>query len=686
VKVIDKIKGVFSGDDDAKKADSNPNTPEQQKFYDTIMVDYNVFKDKRQEIEDTWRQEDRFYEGGKKHWEGLRTEDTMKLRPNSVDNVAWSQIESVVSGLTGWTPVAEFEGREPSDDPKAEELTAYFPFELEQMNFDEKYLLAVRRFVIHGLWLSKTVHDPTITGGYGDKRFIGRNDFIPLEYGTFFPDPRIGNFLYIQQSKAMILHMPKELEYFRERFGSQGKKVQEDNVSSDVEIFESNKEDGTSYKAKRSGLIEYWYKGKPKLMTAKDKKLFKELADDALAEGKDPSTLEAKAAGTVDGIHCAYVSTSGVFLEHIPYVYDHGDYPIQVKSLFPIEGSIWPKGYMRDLISPQIMLNKFSELAVEQTAKMGNGAIMYEEGAIAEGKLPIWKRMRSAVAAMLPVADITKVKELQGTMPQTVILSFIQHYLDMLQKIPRRFDSVNGAANSQVTSGRQAEALQSASQGHLAVPSKLIQAALKESFRQQIGLIAQFYTQERIGRVTGKAVGISADKLKGLAPTEYETGNMVPDAMSGVEGPEVLQLQEEYVPDFDIKVKLGVEKPSDRDYWVNTAWMALDKGIIDTQAVTYTIENGRMEPFSVIEERMGKEQQLAQQMQELQAQLQQSQQENAQMKQMLVESEQSNMTGQVEAAKLAQQEDDKQYQRSMEMQKMGLEQQKVDIAAQNQFR
>jgi hypothetical protein len=636
--IIDTIKGVFSGDDSNDKIkDQSPNTPEQQKMYDVVWTDYQFFKEKRQEIEDTWRQEDRFYEGGKKHWEGLRTEDTMKARPNSVDNVAWSQIESIVAGLTGWSPEAEFEGREPDDDQKAADITAYMPYEMEQINFDEKYLKAVRRLAVHGLWVTKTVHDPTITGGYGDKRFIGRNDFIPLDYGSFFPDPRIVDFLYIQQSKALIIHTIKELEYFKERFKDQGPKVQMDNLASDVEIFDTNRNDSTTYKSQRSGLIEYWYKGKPKILTKEDKKLFKEMAQEKLAEGKDPSLCEARAAGTVEGIHCIYISTSGVFLEHIPYVYDHGEYPVQVKALFPIEGSLWPKGYMRDLISPQIMLNKFSELAVEQTAKVGNEAMMYEEGAINDSQKTIWKRIRSQVAAMLPVTQIDKVKELPGTPPHPIILSFMQHYLDMLQKIPRRFDSANGASNAQVTSGEQAKALQSASQGHLSVPSKLIQAALKESFRQQIALMAQFYTTERMGRITGKQVGISAEKIKGLAPTTYDQ-----QAEDGTT--QSVDVQEEYVPDFDIRIKIGVEKPNDREYWVQTAWMAFDKQIIDAKAVTYTIENGRMEPFSVIEERLGKDQQIAQQMQQLQQENQMVKAENDALYQHAGELQQNSMS------------------------------------------
>jgi hypothetical protein len=636
--VAREVTGIFVDNPaDKQPKDSNPNTPEQQKLVDMVNGDYTVFKAQRQDIEDTWRTEDRFYEGGKKQWQGLRSEATMKTRPNSTDNIAFSQIEGIVSALTGWTPIGKFEATENGDEPKAQEITRYMPFEMRQIKFKAKYVKAVRRFIISGLLLLKNIHDPTIEGGRGNNRFTGQNDIIPLDYGSFFPDPRIGDLLYIQKSKAMIINQRKDIEYFKERWEKQGAKVQTDNYSSDVQIYEQDRQgsestfnttDGGSStqttKQQQAGLIEYWYKGVPKMMTTKDKQAFKDLADTQLSEGKDPTEALAKAEGKAKGIHCIYISSSGVFLEHISYVYDHGQYPITVRCLFPVEGSIWPKGYMRDLISPQIMLNKFSELAVEQTAKMGNGAIIYEEGSIAESKIPIWKRIRSQVGAMLPVLRKDGVQELEGKGPPPMIMNFITHWLTILQKIPRRFDNANGGVSFQGESGRHAEQLQSAAQGNLSTATELIEDGLAESFEQYIELIAQFYTQERIGRVLGKGVKMGSDLLKSSTPVEYDTGNQIPHPQTGQMIPDIKQVQEEYTPGFDITVSIGVEKPQDREYWVKTAttlFQTIDPmtqmPVIDAKALIYTVDNGRMEPFEVIEERMGSEQQIMQKIQEL---------------------------------------------------------------------
>lgn len=524
--------------------------------------------------------------------------------------------------------------------------------------------------MVHGLLLYKTIYDPTVEGGRGNHRFIGQNDVIPLDYGCFFPDPRIGDLLYLQTSRAIILNSVRDLEYFKDRFEGQGKKVMEDNQSADVEIFDSNK-DANTYKSKRSNLIEYWYKGKPKMLTAEDKQHFMELAQEALAEGKDPSEHLAKAQGSVKGIHCIYISSSGVFLEHKAYVYDHGQYPIIARALFPVEGTIWPKGYMRDMISPQIMLNKFSELAVETAAKMGNGAMLYEEGALSDTHKSMWKRLRSKVGAMLPVTDIAKVKETQGISINPTHLSMMEYYKDMLQKIPGRFDSANGQASTNVTSGRQAQALQAASAGRLSTTSELIQDALVELFEQYIELIAQFYTTERIGRVTGKPVSISRNQLLSSVQTEFESE----------EG--TLPVVEEYIPKFDISVSVGVEKPSDRDYWIQTAFnlfQTIDPltgmPMIDIEALEYAIEHGRMEPFDVIKERMQKEQMIKQMVEQLQTQVDQLSQENQIMQQALGQAQQQSE--QMTSMRRAEEDDERQFQRQTQMRKLDIEQMKAE--------
>ncbi|WP_138752768.1 hypothetical protein [Paenibacillus sinopodophylli] len=628
--VIDKAKeafaGVFGSSDTAEKEPIN--TPEQQKLVDMSYNDYQYFKSDRQRVEPMWREEQRFYSGD--HWYGLRPPEVSQMRPNSVDNIAWSQIESITAKLCSWMPYPEFEPPEPNDEQKAQELTAYMPYELKSIRFQQKHIRAIRRMVIHGPLIYKVIYDPTVEGGSGMYRFLGQNDIIPVDLGTFFPDPRIRDFIDLQKGAAHIFHFRKPMEYFKQRFPKQGEKVQPDMDEDDVYIYDQEEYskrgfnsdrtpgDGTS-NIKTAGLLEYWYRGKPKLMTKEDKTLFEEMAADKLAEGKDPAEALAKSKGSMNGIHCLYISVGGVFLEHKSYVYDHGQYPVIARTLFPDEDNAWGKGYMRDMMKPQIMLNKFAELAVETTAKQGTAGIMYEPDALLKPEK--FRQQRASAGFMMEVNRLDGLKEMQGVnVPQTVF-NLLEYYKDMLQKIPGQFDSANGQASSNVKSGEQAKALISAANNRLIVATELIEDALDEVFRQYIYDMAQFYTTERIARVTGKSVKLSRESMIGTVQSEYDTGNKIKDPETGQEKPEVLQVQEEYVPEFDITVKIGVEKPTDREYYIQTAFNLFNLinpltglPMIDAKAVQYTVENGRMEPFSIIDERMNTEAQIKQQM------------------------------------------------------------------------
>ncbi|WP_010276441.1 portal protein [Paenibacillus senegalensis] len=654
--VLDKIKGIFSGDTETQN--SNPNTPKQQEIYEMVSNDYQVFKAARQPMEPIWRQEQRFYMGD--HWHGLRPESVSRLRPNSVDNVAWSQIEAIVAKLCGWDPYPDFEPQEPQDDQKATELNEFIPHELKQIKFRSKHVRAVRRMVIHGPLIYKVVYDPTIEGGRGNNRYIGQNDILPVSLDSFYPDPRIRDFNNLQKGQAHIIRTPRPIEYFRERWPGQGDKVTADYQGED-DVFDNDGQsidsfnrdeyisEDTTTNQQQSTLIEYWYRGVPKMMSREDKELFRELGEEKLASGLDPSEAFAKAEGRMEGVHCIYISTSGVFLEHKSYVYDHGQYPFIARTLFPDEQNPWGKGYMRDMIKPQIMLNKFAEIAIETMAKQGNGAIVYEEGAITRPNT--WKEQRSQSGAMLPIAPgrMNDWKELQGVNIPNTVFNMLEYYKDMLQKIPGQFDSARGQANSNVTSGEQAKALISASSTLLNLATSIIEGALEEVFAQYIELIAQFYTTDRIARVVGeRIIAMSRDRLISLAESQYE---QVDETGQPIEQP----VLEEYVPHFDIKVNISVDKPQDREYWIQLAFNLLQMQdpvtgmpMIDMEGVQYTIANGRMEPFDIIRARIEENAGLQQQMMQLQQQNLELTGQLQQMGQALQQQQQANMQGEAE--------------------------------------
>ncbi|MEK8128362.1 hypothetical protein WMW72_10650 [Paenibacillus filicis] len=677
-KVIDKIVGLFGGGLDDKSPD-NPNTSEQQKIVDMIQQDFQTFRSARQPVETHWRQEQRFYQGD--HWHGLRSEEVSRLRPDAVENIVFSQVESIVGKLAGWMPYPDFTPQEMGDEEKARDLNDFIPYELKQIKFQQKHLRAVRRMVIHGPLIYKVIFDPTVEGGRGLNRYQGRNDVIPVDFDTFYPDPRVRDFIDLQKMGAVIVRARKPIEYFRDRWEKQGEKVQPDRDEDGVFDQYTTNQSAFSYvdgsmsndtvtSDQTSGLIEYWYRGLPKMISKEDKQLFREQAKEKLAQGIDPSEDIAKSGGKMEGIHCIYISTSGVYLEHKAYVYDHGQYPFVARTLYPDERNPWGKGFMRDMVKPQIFKNKYAEIAIETMAKAGNNAVVYEEGAITKPRT--WQEQRSQSGAMLPVAQgrMDDWKELQGVNIPGSLFSVLDYYDLMLQKIPGQFDSANGQANPNVTSGEQAKALIAAASSRLNPVSDAVSDALAEVFGQYIELIAQFYTTARVARITGRrTVTISRDAIISRAPTEMM--GQFSDPTMGEMAQTPVQLQEEYVPEFDIQVNIGVDKPHDREYWLQLAFNLLPMidpitqlPMIDAEAVRYVVQNGRMEPMDVIKQRIEEAAGLQQQMSQLQQQNQQLQTDNAGMQQAL---------GELTSQKSQQDQQKEQFNQQMQQQKFDLD-------------
>lgn len=680
--IAKKIAGIFYDPNMKEQRNQNPNNEEQQQIASMVLGDFEVFRPPQEEQHPWWAKEQRMYDND--HWSDLRSEEESRMRPNLSENVFRSQIESAVGKLCGWMPTPDFEEQEDNDKGKAADLNDYMPNELKQINFRQKFVRAMRRCLLHGPFILQTVHDPDYEGGRGMYRYKGRNDIVPVDLYSFFPDPRITDFINLQKMSAIIIRPePKTMEYFRKRFGKRGELVQPDNTQGEhgttnvgsSRAFNLDLTGGTSGASstgtQTAHLLEYWYRGLPKIVTREDREAFKDAAEEALERGADPSEYLAKVRGDMEGVHCIYVSQNGVFLEHKAYIYDHGEYPFTARTLYPEEGNIWGAGFGRDMISLQIALNRFTEMAMETMGRSGNTAIMYEEGAISKPRT--WETQRSIEGAMLPTAtgalSGNKIRELQGSDVPGTLFNMITHTLEMFQKVTGQFDSANGQADSRVTSGAQARALIAAAGTRLNTVSDLISEALQEVFRQYVELMVQFYTNERISRVNGRKVSISRASLISSVPTEYipvdnappgpvqpeqegmgyeEEGAMPAEGMPDMEQPlapeepKVMTLNEEFIPEFDIRVNIGVDKPQDREYWTQLGFNMLGiqdpvtgLPMLDGEGLSYILQTGRMESMDIIRRRIQNESGQQQQLQQAAEQAQQLQAENQQLQQML---------------------------------------------------
>ncbi|MNN26182.1 hypothetical protein D3C81_1396820 [compost metagenome] len=120
---------------------------------------------------------------------------------------------------------------------------------------------------------------------------------------------------------------------------------------------------------------------------------------------------------------------------------------------------------------------------------------------------------------------------------------------------------------------------------------------------------------------------------------------------------------------------IGTEKPQEREYWMQLAFNLLkivdpitQLPMIDAEAVRYVIQNGRMEPMDVINDRIEQASQREQQMQQQLQAGQQAMQQNRQLQQQVT---------QLQGQQSQQDQEQQKFDRDVQQQKLNLEAAKV---------
>jgi hypothetical protein len=84
-------------------------------------------------------------------------------------------------------------------------------------------------------------------------------------------------------------------------------------------------------------------------------------------------------------------------------------------------------------------------------------------------------------------------------------------------------------------------------------------------------------------------------------------------ARETIEDPETGEViekkMEEFIPEFDIKVKIAEDKPTDRNYWTNVVMEARAAGLVGPASYWETIIEGKLPNKDVIMEELEKMQQ-----------------------------------------------------------------------------
>ena len=639
-----------------------------QKFYDWFDADRNAKATIQEELEECYK----IYNGS--HWDlkdpigrPLRSAAQKANHPNTVENFTFSLVEGLVAEFCEDVDLIDYPV-EPGDDDAANvftELKKYIMYKNKIKPQREDY---VRNFFLYGTAIWHIYWDPLWKGGKGPNRWVGDIRWVSAHPQAIYPDLRCRK--SIEEGTRIHKAVYRTREYVEEKYGVE---VEAD-TTTELYIIGDETERMPDSDNEEVLLVETWYKGKPKILDKDEKD-----------EGY--------------GMHVVWWAgeNNPTYLAHANYVYYEPEedvmFPFSFRQRYPRENSVWGYGEAHFLKSPQIVLNKTTELILEGHMHYSMGQTFYKPGAITPRQEAFLKKFGTMPGMYFPVTNLDDVKRIHGKGVDASLPAEATRVQRTMESIIGRHDISQGRTPGSVVAFRALDLLAARARIRLRSAENALMSAYEDCGNYINNLITQFYTEERAYRILGD----------GTESTEYfmynpETGEEMPflnappppgwvidtrktsnikygmfklddylkvyvyDTATGmsdvfpydedmqetitmVEGlkDEAEETGDEfeptleyevYCPQFDTKCKVSTASPTDRAFYMEMAKELLMGQVIDDETFWYVLQNGKFPPYEEIM-RKRKEELMAAARLEQQAQEQQMmmQQQQAQMQQ-----------------------------------------------------
>ena len=179
------------------EAVAEPQSEELQQVLSTIKKWFEQDREAKMFYVREMDENDKLYEGN--HWDligpdgnPLRSRKQQAMRPNAVENVAFSLVAGAVSEFSDPIEIVDFPV-EPGDDEVARLMTDLKQYILDKNDHDQQRMDWNWNFFWHGTGIWEVTWDPTWKGGRGPNRWVGEVRLISRHPRTVFPDARCGN-------------------------------------------------------------------------------------------------------------------------------------------------------------------------------------------------------------------------------------------------------------------------------------------------------------------------------------------------------------------------------------------------------------------------------------------------------------------------------------------------------------
>ena len=180
--------------------------------------------------------------------------------------------------------------------------------------------------------------------------------------------------------------------------------------------------------------------------------------------------------------------------------YEHGRYPVELDVLFPEEGTPVGFGYIAIMQSPQMYIDKLSQVILENSMMSAKVRYLAKKGAgINEAEFLDWSK-----PLVYYEGDPNNIQPIQVQQVGSNVLNVLQMKIDELKETSSNRDVSQGSSSGGVTAAAAIAALQEAGNK----TSRDMIASSYRSYTQEcylaIELIRQFYDEMRSFRITGE--------------------------------------------------------------------------------------------------------------------------------------------------------------------------------------
>lgn len=544
----------------------------------------------------------------------LRTEDQQQTRPNCVENLVSSIVESLVSEFSTEMEIVDFPVDE-NDDDAATVMTDLKQFISNKNRIKNERPKWLRWFFLYGTGIWHLYWDEDWQGGRGPNRWKGDIRWRALHPNMFFPDARCRESIDdgIRVHKAVWKPIEKVTEKYPDADILPDTLDPTDFIGDELEDVGAFEELTDQVR-----VIETWYIGDP-------------LIDDQ---------------GQGTGLHIIWwVEGQDKYLDHANYVnYEPGETPsftsaFVVKQCYPREGNIFGYGEPYFFKQIQIIRNKTAELVLEAHLHQAIGQTFYAPNTLSVSQKKMIEQFGQVPGWWFEVQDLNGILRLNSGGVPASLFQELDRLQRMAENVVGRFDISQGRTPGSVIAFRALDLLNTRAQVRLRSKEESIASGYEEVGANINRLIDRNYDRTRSYRIIGEGDDrkwgrfdpdehkkvylydtnetLPLKQFKQMAPQAFdEYGEPVPQMDEY--GQPIEPAFEIYSPELDVTCKVSTTLPSDRLFYMEMAKELLGAQLIDEETFWYVMEHGKFPPFEEmrqkLEERKAMEAQMAQQM------------------------------------------------------------------------